>query len=236
MLLRPFTIVGLSVFDKKSKNDNAYAATHSISSGIVGFFGSLLIAYPFSKGIQRANLEKYAKKLIKNNKDISALKENLEKMRPDIDIKTVFNQATGKVNEMELWKTIDGKKLPNSMKDVMTVARPTHYSDCSKETFKDFGVDIDSSQKGNSLYDMVTTDGKKVIETLKAKDMFIAVKEEGMGGSIKEAPDTNFFSLKHIDKDFLKRIDPTIDISSMEKNGERLHPSKWIRTNLQAES
>ena len=231
LLLRPLTIVGMSLFDKKSKNDNAYASTHSMASGIAGFVGTLLIAFPFSKGLQHRNFEKYANKLIKEGKDISALKENLKAMRPDIDLRTVFNEATGKVNEEKLWKTVDGRRVPNSMKDVLTVARPTHYSDCSAETFKDFGVDIDlNSQKDKQLYDMVTTDGRKVVEALKDKYMFLAIKEEGMGGSIKEAPDTNFFSLRHIDKDFLKKISPSIDIASIEKDGKRLHPTEWLNT------
>lgn len=231
LLLRPLTIMGMSFFDKKSKNDNAYAATHSMASGIAGFVGTLMIAFPFSKGLQHANFEKYANKLIKEGKDIKFLKENLKTMRPDIDLKTVFNEATGKVNKKDLWKTVDGRKIPNSMKDVLTVARPTHYTECSAETFKDFGIDVDlSSQKDKPLFDWVTKDGKKVVETLRDRDMFIAIKEEGMGGSIKEAKDTNFFSLKHIDKDFLKKVFPKIDLKSIEKDGKRIHPKEWKNT------
>ena len=230
MLLRPLTILGISLFDEKSKGDNTYAATHSISSGLVGFFGTLLIAFPFSKGLQKKNLGKYVDKLVKNNKDLTKIKENLKELRPDLDLKTVFDESTGKVNDKELWRTVDGKKAPHSMKDVLTVARPTHYSECSEETFNKFGASVDlNSQKGKPLFNMVTKDGERVVDKLNVRDMFIAVKEKGMGGSINGAKDTNFFSLKFIDKDFLKKVDSTIDIKSIEKDGQRLHPNQWLR-------
>ncbi len=229
MVLRPLTIMLLALFTPDSKKDSAYASAHSFASGVASICASILIAFGFSKSLHHINFEKYANHLIKKGVDIKQLKENLAAMRPDIDLKTVFNEATGKVNEKSLWRTVDGKKVPNSMKEALTVARPTHYSECSKDTFKDFGVDVDlSSQKGKSLYDMVTTDGKKVVESLKDKDMFIAIREEGMGGSIKEAKDTNFFSLRHIDKDFLKKVFPKIDVKSIEKNGQRAHVTEWL--------
>ena len=229
MVLRPLTIMAMSLFDKDSKKDNAYASAHSFASGVASIAAAVFISFGFSKGIKHVNFEKYANKLIEKSKDISQLKKNLAEMRPDIDLKTVFNEKTGKVNPKDLWRTHDGKKVPGSMKDVLTVARPTHYSECSAETFKDFGVDIDlASQKGKTLYEMMTRDGKRVIDVLKDKNMFIAIKEEGMGGSIKEAKDINFFSLRHIDKDFLKQVFPNLKIESIESNGKRVHPSQWL--------
>lgn len=231
LALRPFTIMAMSLFNKKSKDDNIYAATQSIASGVAGFVGTLLIAFPFSKGLRHANLNKYAEKLLKKNvKDIEKLREMLKEMRPDINFDSIYDKANNVIRPQKDWRTVDGKKISESLNDVLTVARPTHYSECSAETFKNFGVDIDlDSQKGKSLYNMVTKDNKKVIESLKDKDMFIAVKEEDMGGSIKEAVDTNFFSLKFIDKDFLKKLSPELNVNSMEKDGKRLHPSKWLK-------
>lgn len=230
LALRPATILAMSFFSKKSKEDNIYAATQSIASGTAGMIATLLISFPFSKGLQHAKLENYGNKLLKKNKDVNKLKEMLKKMRPDIDPESIYDKAKNVIKPEKEWKTVDGRSVTKSMKDVLTVARPTHYSECSVETFKDFGLDVDlTSQKGKSLYDMVTKDGNKLIEKLDDKDMFIAVKEEGMDGSIKDCKDTNFFSLKFIDKDFLLKISPDISIESIEKDGKRLHPTKWLK-------
>ena len=229
MVLRPLTIMGLSIFDEKSRKDNAYAAAHGFVSGLTSIGAATLISFGFSHGVKNANFEKLVNNMLKQNKDISKAKELFKKMRPDIDFKTVFDETTGKVKEQKLWRTIDNKKVLGSMNDVLTVARPTHYSECSADTYKSLlGKDIDISvQKDKSLLDITDKDGNKIIDNINIKDMFIAVKEEGMGGSHKGHADTNFFSLLHIDKDFLKKIDSSIDIQSIEKDGKRLHPTEW---------
>ena len=82
--------------------------------------------------------------------------------------------------------------------------------------------------KNRPVSEWVDRNGKKL--HLELKDMFIAVKEEGMGGSIKDYKDTNFFSLQHIDENFLKEVMPDLDVKSITKNGERVHTDFWKKT------
>ena len=108
----------------------------------------------------------------------------------------------------------------------MKVAQPKHISEISESTLKDFGADVDVKAMGNKpVSEWVDRSGKKLHFDL--KDMFIAVKEEGMGGSLKDNKDTNFFSLGHINKDFLKEVMPNLDINSIERDGKRLHTDNW---------
>lgn len=213
--MRPLTIMAIPT--KKSKQDNMYASAHSVSSGLVGIASSLLIATPFSKGI------KYAQKTYL--KDMS---ENLLKRKyPNLKIETIWTDASKKARKpVSEWKDIFGNKFSKEYKDVMKVAQPKHISEISEATLKDFGADVDvNAMKGKPISEWTDRNGKKLHFEL--KDMFIAVKEEGMGGSLKGNKDTNFFSLAHIDKDFLKEVMPKLDINSIEKDGKRLHTDMW---------
>ena len=215
IIMRPFTIMAIPT--KKSKQDNMYASAHSVSSGVVGIASSLLIATPFSKGI------KYAQK--NYLKDMS--KELLERKYKNLDTTSIWANAKDKIRKpVEEWKDIYGNKFSKEYKDVMKVAQPKHISEISESTLKDFGVDVDVKAMGNKpVSEWVDRSGKKLHFDL--KDMFIAVKEEGMGGSLKDNKDTNFFSLGHINKDFLKEVMPNLDINSIEKDGKRLHTDHW---------
>ena len=213
--MRPLTIMAIPT--KKSKQDNMYASAHSVSSGLVGIASSLLIATPFSKGI------KYAQKTYL--KDMS---ENLLRRKyPNLNIETIWTDASKKARKpVSEWKDILGNKFSKEYKDVMKVAQPKHISEISEATLKDFGADVDvNAMKGKPISEWTDRNGKKLHFEL--KDMFIAVKEEGMGGSLKDNKDTNFFSLAHIDKDFLKEVMPKLDINSIEKDGKRLHTDMW---------
>ena len=213
--MRPLTIMAIPT--KKSKQDNMYASAHSVSSGLVGIASSLLIATPFSKGI------KYAQKTYL--KDMS---ENLLKRKyPNLKIETIWTDASKKARKpVSEWKDILGNKFSKEYKDVMKVAQPKHISEISEATLKDFGADVDvNAMKGKPISEWTDRNGKKLHFEL--KDMFIAVKEDGMGGSLKGNKDTNFFSLAHIDKDFLKEVMPKLDINSIEKDGKRLHTDMW---------
>lgn len=213
--MRPLTIMAIPT--KKSKQDNMYASAHSVSSGLVGIASSLLIATPFSKGI------KYAQKTYL--KDMS---ENLLKRKyPNLNIESIWADAAKTVRKpVSEWTDILGNKFSKEYKDVMKVAQPKHISEISEATLKDFGADVDvNAMKGKPISEWTDRNGKKLHFEL--KDMFIAVKEEGMGGSLKDNKDTNFFSLAHIDKDFLKEVMPNLDINSIEKDGKRLHTDMW---------
>ena len=100
----------------------------------------------------------------------------------------------------------------------MKVAKPKHISQVSEETLKTIGVDIDlKAMKDVPIEKWVDRAGKPVEVPL--KEAFIAVTEEGMG--------TNFFSLQHIDKNFLQEVFPKLDMATVEKGGERLHYKHW---------
>ena len=213
--MRPLTIMAIPT--KKSKQDNMYASAHSVSSGLVGIASSLLIATPFSKGI------KYAQKTY-----LKDMNENLLKRKyPNLKIETIWTDASKKARKpVSEWKDILDNKFSKEYKDVMKVAQPKHISEISEATLKDFGADVDvNAMKGKPISEWTDRNGKKLHFEL--KDMFIAVKEEGMGGSLKGNKDTNFFSLAHIDKDFLKEVMPKLDINSIEKDGKRLHTDMW---------
>lgn len=213
--MRPLTIMAIPT--KKSKQDNMYASAHSVSSGLVGIAASLLIATPFSKGI------KYAQKTYLKDMGESLLKRKY----PNLKIESIWADAAKTVRKpVSEWKDKLGNKFSKEYKDVMKVAQPKHISEISEATLKEFGVNVDTkAMQGKPISEWVDRSGKKLHFEL--KDMFIAVKEEGMGGSLKNNKDTNFFSLAHIDKDFLKEVMPKLDVNSIEKDGKRLHTDMW---------
>ena len=218
IILRPLTI--MSIPTKKSKQDNVYASAHSISSGAVGIISSFLIATPFSKGI------KYAQKNLLKEMKTSIL----ERKYPNLNIKSIWADASETVRKpVSEWKDKLGNPFSTEFKNTLTVARPKPLTEVSEETLKKLGANVDlKAMKNKPVSEWVDRNGNKL--HLNTKDMFIAVKEEGMGGSIKGYKDTNFFSLQHIDEDFLKEVMPDLDIKSITKNGERIHPDYWKKT------
>lgn len=218
MLLRPLTI--MTIPTKKNKQDNMYASAHSISSGAVGIISSLLIATPFSKGI------KYAQKYLLKGMNESILKRKY----PNLNIESIWADASKTVRKpVAEWIDKLGNQFSTEFKNTLTVARPKPLTEVSEETLKSFGANIDlNAMKNKPVSEWVDRNGKKL--HLELKDMFIAVKEEGMGGSIKDYKDTNFFSLQHIDENFLKEVMPDLDIKSITKNGERVHTDFWKKT------
>lgn len=220
LILRPLTIMAIPT--KKNKQDNMYAAAHSMSSGILGLCSSMIIATPFSKGIKYAN-----KNLLK---DMNL--EVLKKKYPNLNIKSIWKDEKNNIRKpVEEWLDTEGNKFSTEFKSVLTVAQPKPISTVSEETLKEaFGIDIDlNAMKDKSVNEWTDRQGKKIHFDI--KDMFIAVEEEGMGGSLKDYKDTNFFSLKFIDENFLKEIMPDLDINSIKgKSGERLHPDLWKKT------
>ncbi len=151
--LRPLTIMALPSKDK-SKNDNMYAASHSISSGLLGLASSLLISIPFSKGI------KYAQKNL-----LQTLKpEILEKMFPNLNIESIWeDKAKGLRKPMDKWLDKVGNTFSTEYKNVMKVAKPKPIAAVSEETMKTFGAT------------------KNDISKMDAKDLFVKISEEGMG-------------------------------------------------------
>ena len=216
MIMRPATIMALPSKDKK---DNMYASSHAFASGVMGILSSILIAMPFSKGVKHLQSKRLG--MLK--------KEILQKMYPQLDLKSIKDQA-GKIKPMKEWLDIYGNKFSTSTKGVMMIARPKNIKEISEATLKEKGIDIDlAAMKNKNVNEWVDRQGKKI--QFKLEDIILAVKEEGMGGSTKDYKDINFFSLLHIDKKFLKEIMPNLDINSIEKDGKRLYIDAWKDVN-----
>lgn len=204
-LLRPLAIMALPA---KDKDNNKYASAHSISSGLVGLASSLLIAVPFSKGV------KYAQQHL-----LHKLKENhIKKMFPHVDLNSI-KDANGIRKPMNEWLDIFGNKFSKETKDVMMVAKPRPIETISENTLKtDFGLDIDkAAMLGKPVSEWTTKNGEKL--KFKPQDMFIEIKEEGMG--------KNYFSLGLADKKFLGETFDKLDIATIEKDGKRINPLEW---------
>ena len=214
VVLRPLTIIAMA--GKKDKNDNLYAASHSMASGVVGLISSLVITTPFSKGIKYAN---DPKRLMNLSEEI------LKEMFPHVDLKSIWkDKAKGIRKPMEEWLDVQGNKFSKEIKNALKVARPKHISQVSEETLKSIGVDVDLvAQKGKKFSEMVDRSGKKL--HLDTKDMFIQVAESGMGKKGGEAK--NYFSLEHIDEEFLGNVFKDLNLETIKKDGKRLHPENW---------
>ena len=94
-LLRPITILAMPA---KNKDDNAYAAGHSISSGVIGFLASMLINNPLANAL--ANVKNNPDKYIKDKKILKNLGDVVDEEIKD---------SKGKV--IGVRKTITGKNI-----------------------------------------------------------------------------------------------------------------------------
>jgi len=203
-LLRPITIMALPA---KDKDNNKYASAHSISSGVVGVISSLLISVPFSKGLRYAQ-----KNLLHKLKD-----KHIAEMFPQVDLKSITN-ADGTRKPIGEWLDKYGNKFSTETKDVMMAAKPRPIQSVSENTLKELGADVDlKAMSGKPVSEWVTRDGKKL--NLRPQDMFVEIKEEGMG--------TNYFSLGLADKNFLGETFEKLDINTIEKEGKRINPLEW---------
>ncbi len=204
-ILRPIAIMALPA---KDKDNNKYASAHSISSGLVGLAGSLLIAVPFSKGV------KYAQQHLLHN-----LKEkHIAKMFPHVDLNSI-KDVNGTRKPMNEWLDIFGNKFSKETKDVMMVAKPRPIETISENTLKtEFGLDIDkAAMAGKSVSEWTTRNGEKL--KFRPQDMFVEIREDGIG--------KNYFSLGLADKKFLGETFDKLDINTIEKDGKRINPLNW---------
>lgn len=201
----------------KNKEDKKMAAAHSGASVTMGVLTAALLTLPVSRA------SKYAKDyLYKNLKP-----ELLKKRHPQLDINSI-KDAAGKLLDKKDWKNIDGKPFCDNIKTPMTVARPKYVGDVAESTFKSMGLDIDMAANANkSVHEMTLRNGEKLMDSLSLKDMFIAVEEKGMGTTLTGLKDTNFFSLEFIDKDFLAKAMPELDINTAFVDGKIVHPKNW---------
>lgn len=219
VVARPITIMAMAICDKSGdKKDYEYAAGHSVSSGFAGFIASLIIATPFSKG---------AKRLAKNYMhELSP--ETIKRVFPHVDMDSIWQDASKTVKKpMSEWKDINGNPFEKDVKNVKKVAKPKFISEVSEETLKTFGADVDLKAMNNkSVNDWTDRNGKKLHFDL--KEMFIQVRNPDV--TEKGKPSEAFFSLKHIDENFLKEVYPDLDIASITKDGNRVHTDFWKNT------
>lgn len=205
----------------KHKEDKAMAAAHSGASVTMGVITAVLLTLPINKAAKYARESLYHK--IKP--------ELLEKRHPQLDLDSI-KDSTGKLLEVKNWKDKAGNVFDTNIKTPMTVARPKFCGDIAEATFKSMGINIDmTANKGKSAQEMTLRDGRKLIDVLKPKDMFIAIEEEGMGTTVKGLKDTNFFSLEYIDKDYLSKTIPDLDINTAFVDGKVTHPNQWRTKN-----
>ena len=211
---RPLAI--LSLPSGKNKKDNAYAATHSISSGVLGFIIPLLCIKPVANGYSHAlaNASKYIEK-----------DDTLKKIWPHLDIKSVRDKA-GKRLEQSKWLDIEGNKFIADIKDVRKVPLPKHISSFSETTLKKIVPNLDIAKSKNlPVNEWVDTNGKKlIIENLDFKDIYIATQEHGK--------ETKYYPLMLIKENLLKEFYPDLNINSIKgADGKRIHPAKWLKNN-----
>ncbi len=207
---RPLTIMALP--GDKNKKDCAFAAAHSVSSGVWGFIVPLLFIRPLATGYNLALKE--AGKYIKDE-------SKLVRMWPHLDTASI-KDANGKRLPMDKWLDKAGNRFIPDIKDVHKVPLPKHISEISEKTLLERIPDLDTSKiKTLSPNEWVTKNGEKVKFDL--KDIFIAVKDS-------ESKKVQYFPLKHVTEDVLKEVYPELDVASIKAaNGERLHPDKWLK-------
>ncbi len=201
--LRPITIMALPT--KKGKDDNMYAASHSICSGVMGLVSALIIAQPFKMG------SSYMMKNMYKDLDIKAL----ERLNPHLDLKSIVD-ANGNRKPIEEWLDKSGNKFCKEFKDVEKIPMLKMFNDISAESFKQFGADVDwVAQKGKSFNEVVTRDGKSLYDAIDWNRVGIIVEQDGIG----EAK----LLIKDLNKDYLKEI-----IADAEEG------SAWKKLNLES--
>ena len=206
-LLRPATIMALP--GDKNKKDCAYAAAHSVSSGVWGFIVPLIFIKPLAKAYNHVIDE--AGKYLRES--------TIKKRWPHLNISSIKN-PDGTIKPMKEWKDYKNNDFIRDIKDVKKVAKPKHISEVSDKTLQKFFTDIDLSKTKNiSPNQWVRTDGKKA--SIDLQNVFIAVKDVDKGK-------VSYYPLKYVKEDILKEVYPNLDIASTKAvNGERLHFDKW---------
>ncbi len=211
---RPLAIMALP--SGKNKNDNIYAATHSISSGILGFIFPFLFIKPVANGYNYAlkNASKYVKE-----------DATLKRLWPHLELKSVRDKA-GKRLEQSKWLDIEGNKFIPDVKDVRKVPLPKHISSISESTLKQIVPTLDIAKSKNLPVDKwVDINGKKLsTKNFELKDMYIATQEQ--------AKEPKYYPLMLVKEELLKEFYPDLNINSIkDASGKRIHPDNWLKDN-----
>ncbi len=191
---RAGTILAMS--NEQNRENNTYAVSHALASGIVGFITVFLLTAPFKAGTDHV-----MKKMFNN------LKESvLKRLHPQLDVKSIvdkegkripqkiFVDKEGKeipqellknfkndeIFEKILWKDLEGNDFCAEIKNCDMLPQFKHISDISKETFeKILGViNVDwASQKGKSFNEVVTKDGKRLYDVIDFNSLGLKVSQ-----------------------------------------------------------
>ena len=218
---RAGTIITLPT--KKNKEDNRYAASHAVASGIVGFLTAFILTAPFKAG------SNYVMRNMKKNLN----EETLKRLWPHIDLKSI-NDENGVRKNVDEWKDRYGRKFVDAMKKSEQLPLLRNLADVSEQTFNKLllnGKEVDwKAHKGKSFNDVVLKDGSKLYDTINMSNLGIVVKEEGMNKAQ--------IMLKDFDRDFMEHLIKdaktsksnwgNLDIRSMyDKNGEVVDFRQW---------
>lgn len=171
---------------EKSKEDNIYAASQALASGIVGFITAFALTAPFKAG---AN---YTRKKMMQTLD----KKVLEGMHPQLK-GGVIDKNGSRILDMEKWIDNEGHAFTSEIKMCDMLPKMKQLSEISDLTFqKLLGVNVDwAANKGKSFNDVVLKDGRKLYDAINMSRLGIVVEEKGM----KDAQ----ILLKDLNKEYL---------------------------------
>ena len=175
---------------KTNKEDNIYASSHALMSGLVGFGTAFILTAPFKAG------SNYVMKNMKKNLDEKALK----RLYPHLDISSI-KDLNSKRKEIAEWLDYRGNKFKEEMKRGEQLPMLRSLGDSCEKTF-DLLLGNKKvnwvAQKGKSFNDVVLEDGSKLYDKIDMSKLGITVQEEGMGKAQ--------FLLQDLNKEFLEKI------------------------------
>ncbi len=212
MILRPLTIMSLP--SKEGSQDNAYAASHSFASGLAGLLLTTPLTLPFKHGAD------YAKKELL--KDMSA--KTLKRLNPHIDLKSIVDKNGKRIQDMDLWKDIDGNKFSEDIKGVAMLPEFRQLADVSTKTFETIlGIkDVDwLAHKGKSFNEVKLKNGKSLYESIKMDRLGIVVEEEGFERTQILLKDLDHEYLEKLIKDSSENNWGKLDINSVYADKEK---------------
>ncbi len=157
-ILRPATLVAMS--GKKDKEDNIYASSHAVSSGIIGFISSIILTTPLNKMVDRIkkadNPEQYLKE-----KTVQLL--GLDKTKDAKVVKSIMNEGKLFKNMQNLVKVGSGIIIgvPQAMITIALIPPILKYV---------FG--IEKKPKGSPVPVMAQTDIAKFQKTMHMQKSF----------------------------------------------------------------
>lgn len=187
---------------EKSKEDNIYAASQALASGIVGFITTFLLTVPFKAGANytRTNL-------------LQTLDKNvLERLYPQLK-GGVIERNGSRLLEMKEWVDNQGHRFSSEIKLCDMLPKMKSLSEVSDLTFRELlKVDVDwAANKGKSYNDVILKDGKSLYDSINMSRLGIVVKEEGMNDAQ--------ILLKDLDKEYLTNlVKDAKDTESIWKN------------------